>query len=455
MTENSKETPLLYKLDDRPSVAAASFAGLQHVLAMFGGILTAPLIVALGMGLDAADTTYVIAAALVVSGFATLVQVNRLGPLGTGLLSVQGTSFAFIGPLIFSYEKLVLDMSSSDALGVIFGSSVVCGLVVMGLSVYIKHLRNIITNNVAGATIILLGLSLVFTTLSGLQREFLSAGGLAGDGLKMLLLAFLVFIIILFLSLQRLAWLRLSSITLGLAIGVAVASFMGLVDFSDVHLESVIFIPEIGRYPLGVDLQIIAILMPIYLVSAMESVGDITATANLSGLSTEGEGYWSRMRGGIMAGAFASMIASLLSTFPSTTFSQNNGVIRLTGVASRFVGSYVAIFLVLLGISPLIARLFQTIPSVVVYGGTLLMFMLVVLSGFRVVQGNQTKQRDYLVVGLAILFGYGISTSIQWVSVLPSGVVTILQFPVSTGAMCAILLELIVPRQVHAADTSD
>ena len=83
------------------------------------------------------------------------------------------------------------------------------------------------------------------------------------------------------------------------------------------------------------------------------------------------------------------------------------------------------------------------------------MFMLVVLSGFRVVQGNQTKQRDYLVVGLAILFGYGISTSIQWVSVLPSGVVTILQFPVSTGAMSAILLELIVPRQVHAADTSD
>ena len=83
------------------------------------------------------------------------------------------------------------------------------------------------------------------------------------------------------------------------------------------------------------------------------------------------------------------------------------------------------------------------------------MFMLVVLSGFRVVQGNQTKQRDYLVVGLAILFGFGISTSIQWVSVLPSGVVTILQFPVSTGAMSAILLELIVPRQVHAADTSD
>ena len=83
------------------------------------------------------------------------------------------------------------------------------------------------------------------------------------------------------------------------------------------------------------------------------------------------------------------------------------------------------------------------------------MFMLVVLSGFRVVQGDQAKQRDYLVVGLAILFGYGISTSIQWVSVLPSGVLTILQFPVSTGAMCAILLELIVPRQVHAADTSD
>ncbi|SVB30578.1 uncharacterized protein METZ01_LOCUS183432, partial [marine metagenome] len=152
MAEDPTEARLLYKLEARPPILDAAFVGFQHLLAMFGGIVTAPLLVALGMGLDARDTTYLISAALVVSGFATLVQINRISLLGTGLLSVQGTSFAFIGPLVFSYEKLVLNMSSDEALGVIFGSSALCALVVMGLSVFIRHLKDIITTNVAGAT---------------------------------------------------------------------------------------------------------------------------------------------------------------------------------------------------------------------------------------------------------------------------------------------------------------
>jgi len=455
MAEDTGEPVLLYGLDDRPALPAASFAGFQHLLAMFGGILTAPLIVALGMGLDAADTTYVISAALVVSGFATLVQVNRLGFLGTGLLSVQGTSFAFIGPLIFSYEKLVLNLPSGEALGVIFGSSAFCAIVVMGLSVYIRRLKNVITNNVAGATIILLGLSLVATTLAGLEREYSAAGGMAGKGGSLLMLAALVFGIILVLALQRRAWLRLSSITIGLAAGVITSAFTGFADFSGLSTESLVFTPEIGRYPLGIDLQVVVILMPIYLVSAMESVGDITATANLSGLATGGDDYWERMRGGIMAGAFASVIASLLSTFPSTTFSQNNGVIRLTGVASRYVGTYVALFLVLLGLLPLVAALFQAIPTVVVYGATLLMFMLVAVSGFRVIQDSRPRRRDYLVVMLAICLGYVIASTIHWVPGLSPELITLFQFPVSTGALLAILLEFIVPGRVRGADASD
>nr|MCS5574811.1 xanthine permease XanP [Pseudomonadales bacterium] len=365
MAEDPTEARLLYKLEARPPILGAAFVGFQHLLAMFGGILTAPLLVALGMGLDAWDTTYLISAALVVSGFATLVQINRISLLGTGLLSVQGTSFAFIGPLVFSYEKLVLNMSSDEALGVIFGSSALCALVVMGLSVFIRHLKDIITTNVAGATIILLGLSLVHATLQGLEREFTAAGGLAGDGLSLMLLAALVFAVIMVLASQHRAWLRLSSITMGLGVGIVASMLMGVADFSNLSDVPLFFVPEIRRYPLGIDLQIVAIILPIYLVSAVESVGDITATTNLSGLPTEGHDYWVRMRGGIMAGAFSSVVASLVSTFPSTTFSQNNGVIRLTGVASRHVGKYVAVFLIMLGLLPVIAALFQAIPVVV------------------------------------------------------------------------------------------
>ncbi len=421
---------------------------------MFGGILAAPLLVAVGMGLDASDTTYLISAAIVVSGFATLVQINRLGMLGTGLLSVQGTSFAFIGPLVFSYEKLVMDRSSEEALGTIFGSSALCALVVMFLTIYIRHLKHVITSNVAGATIILIGLSLVHSTLGGLTREFNAAGGLTGDGLKLIVLASVVFGIILVLAKLGQAWLRLSSITLGLLAGLLGSMFLGIADFSSLRDVPLVFFPEVMRYPLGVELQVVAILLPIYLVSAMESVGDITATSNLSGLPTRGADYWTRMRGGIMTGAFASFIAALVSTFPSTTFSQNNGVIRLTGVESRHVGNYVAVFLVLLGLVPVIAAFFQAIPVVVVYGATLLMFLLVVVSGIRVVQDNQPRQRDYLVVGLAIVMGYGVASYIELLPGLPAELLTIFQFPVSTGAVLAILLEFIVPGRARDAGAS-
>ena len=454
MAEDPTEARLLYKLEARPPILDVAFVGFQHLLAMFGGILTAPLLVALGMGLDAWDTTYLISAALVVSGFATLVQINRISLLGTGLLSVQGTSFAFIGPLVFSYEKLVLNTSSDEALGIIFGSSALCALVVMGLSIFIRHLKDIITTNVAGATIILLGLSLVHATLQGLEREFTAAGGFVGDGLSLMLLAALVFVVILMLASQHQAWLRLSSITMGLGVGIVASMLMGVADFSSLSDVPLFFVPEIMRYPLGIDLQIVAIILPIYLVSAVESVGDITATTNLSGLPTEGHDYWVRMRGGIMAGAFSSVVASLVSTFPSTTFSQNNGVIRLTGVASRHVGNYVAGFLVMLGLLPVVAALFQAIPAVVVFGVTLLMFILVGISGLRVVHDNHPRQRDYVVVVLAILMGYGVASFIDLVPGLPAELVTIFQFPVSTGAMLAILLEFIVPGRASDARTS-
>lgn len=449
MSEPSAVPGMLYNLEDRPPVPSAAFVGFQHLLAMFGGILTAPLLVALGMGLDASDTTYLISAALVVSGFATLVQINRLGMLGAGLLSVQGTSFAFIGPLVFSYEKLVLNMSSDEALGVIFGSSAVCALVMMGLSLFIRHLKDIITTNVAGATIILLGLSLVHVTVLNLDREFSAAGGIEGGGLSVMILAAIVFGVILILANLKQAWLRLSSITIGLAVGILASVVMGIADFSGLTEVPMIFVPEVLRYPLAVDVQVVAIIFPIYLVSAMESVGDITATSNLSGLSTEGQDYWQRMRGGIMAGAFNSFIASLISTFPSTTFSQNNGVIRLTGVSSRFVGNFVAAFLVVLGLLPIVAALFQAIPGVVIYGATLLMFVLVGISGFRVIQDSHPNRRDYLVVVFAILLGYLVSSFIDQVPGLPAEVVTILQFPVSTGAMLAIVLELIIPGRAR------
>ena len=453
MTQDTRQPQLLYNLDDKPPVLGAAFVGFQHLLAIIGGILTAPFLIALGMGLNAEDSAYVISSALVVSGFATLIQINRVGMLGAGLLSIQGTSFAFIGIMIFAYQKLALNMTSGEALGAIFGSSAACAVLMLILSLFIRQLKSIITTNVAGATIILIGLSLVQSTLENLVGSFNTAGGLEGSGVSHLVLAAVVFAVIAVVANLHQVWLRLSSITIGLVIGILAALQMGVADFSGVTEGDILFVPEFSRYPLSIDIQVMVLIMPIFLVSAMESIGDITATNNLSGLKTGTPDYWLRIRGGIMATAFSSFIAALFCTFPSTTFSQNNGVIRLTGVCSRYVGNYVAGFLVLLGCLPIVTAVFQRIPSEVIFGATLLMFMLVVVSGFRVVEMALPKARDWTVVGLAIVLGYVISMSIDRVPNLSPEIVILFQFPVSTGALVALILEFVIPS--GDADASD
>ncbi len=453
MTQDTLQPQLLFKLDDKPPVLGAAFVGFQHLLAIIGGILTAPFLIALGMGLNAEDSAYVISSALVVSGFATLIQINRVGMLGAGLLSIQGTSFAFIGIMIFAYQKLALNMTSFEALGAIFGSSAACAALMLVLSLFIRQLKNIITTNVSGATIILIGLSLIQSTLQNLLGSFNTAGGLEGSGISHLALAAVVFAVIVVIANLRQVWLRLSSITIGLGIGILAALQMGIADFSGVTEGDIFFIPEFWRYPLTVDIQVMVLIMPIFLISAMESIGDITATNNLSGLKTGTPDYWLRIRGGIMATAFNSFIAALFCTFPSTTFSQNNGVIRLTGVCSRHVGNYVAGFLVILGCLPVVTAVFQRIPSEVIFGATLLMFMLVALSGFRVVEMARPRARDWTVVVLAIVLGYVISMFIDRVPSLSPEIVILFQFPVSTGALVALVLEFVIPS--GDADASD
>ena len=445
MPQDTLPPQLLYNLDDKPPVLGAAFVGFQHLLAIIGGILTAPFLIALGMGLNAEDSAYVISSALVVSGFATLIQINRVGMLGAGLLSIQGTSFAFIGIMIFAYQKLALDMTSGEALGAIFGSSAACAALMLVLSLFIRQLKNIITTNVAGATIILIGLSLIQSTLQNLMGSFDAAGGLEGSGISHLALAAVVFAVIVVIANLRQVWLRLSSITVGLVIGILAALQMGIADFSGVTEGDIFFFPALWSYPLTVDIQVMVLIMPIFLVSAMESIGDITATNNLSGLKTGTPDYWLRVRGGIMATAFNSFIAALFCTFPSTTFSQNNGVIRLTGVCSRYVGNYVAGFLVVLGCLPIVTASFQRIPSEVIFGATLLMFMLVAVSGFRVVEMAHPRARDWTVVSLAIVLGYVISMYIDRVPSLSPEIVILFQFPVSTGALVALVLEFVIP----------
>lgn len=443
---------MLYGLEDNPPPLAKLLAALQHLLAIFLSIITAPLLICIGMGLEARETSYMISSALVISGVATYIQVRRFGRVGSGLLSIQGTSFTFIGPLIFAAHSLRDQYSTDQLLGIIFGCTMVGAVMMMVLSQFLHRLQRVVTPTVTGTTVMMLGLSLIMVTVDNLVFEYQQA--LAQGAAAWLVPAYAVGVIavISLFATRSSPWLRLASISIGLGVGYLVAWWGGQVNFAAMQELPTFFIPRPLQYELGFNLGIFLSLLPIYLVTAAESIGDLTATSKLSGQPLIGEPYWRRIKGGVLGDGFNSLLAAMFNTFPNTTFSQNNGVIQLTGVASRHVGVWLAVMLVIMGMFPILGGLFQIMPKGLLYGATLLMFALVGVSGYQVLQSANPGRRSWFIVIASLVLGLVGMQLHAIIDGLSPMLVMLLGFPVATTTICAVLLELLLPKPTAASE---
>jgi xanthine permease XanP len=454
------DNELLFGVDERPPIAKSLTAAVAHLLAIVGGIATAPLIIARGLNLDVALTNYVVASALVISGIATFIQIRRFGPLGSGILSVQGTSFAFVGVFIYAGINLqTAGLDNETMLGTLVGTAAVGGAMTMVLSFFLRYLSAIITLNVAGITVFLLGLSLVWVAWGNLGFAVASASAQGINELWVYLQAVIVIGVIIFFSTRSNPWLKLSSIMLGLFAGMV---FAGLTNSLDQPLPAElapVFLIEFLPFALHFDGMVFLLLMPIFLVSIIESIGDLTATSLLSGRSVSGPDYWLRLRGGVMADGFNTLLAALFGTFPNTTFSQNNGVIRLTGVASRFVGLLLAVLLMLLGSIPLFSALFQLLPGGVLHGATGLMFGTIMLTGIRVLRAQPNQPRVLLMLACCTLGAIGLTQTTTLLASLDMSTPAYLQmltnFPVASGALIAMTWEALAMLNRRLRQTQD
>lgn len=439
---------MIYGLEDKPPAHLSMIVAFQHLLAVFSGIITAPLIIALGMGLSLEESQYFVSSSLLISGIATFIQIHRLGPLGSGLLSIQGTSFTFIGPLISAYYIFVDGHTSAQALGIIFGTSAVCAMIIFIFGSLIKKFQNIITGNVTGTVVILIGFSLVWGTLHNLWKDVNSGGINNTHPWIICFLTIIVFFITLYFSRYKNPIIRLFSVSIGLISGFIISLFFGMVPTEKLNGLDYFFLPEFARFPFGFDWSLFFVLLPVFIISSIESVGDLTATCALSGIKINSKKYWERVRGGILGDALNSFIATIFCAFPNTTFSQNNGVIRLTGVSSPYIGRFVAFMLCLLGLFPIVGGILVILPRPVLYGATILMFFMVIFSGISIVQSqSMMDKKSWWVVGTAVVLGWFIPLFIplivSWVNVFPENLIRLLSFPISTGAVIAIVIELI------------
>lgn len=441
--------PLLFALDDRPPWPKALLAAVAHLLAIVASIATAPLLVAHTLGLDPATTAYVIASALMVSGIATLVQILRLGPFGSGLLSIQGTSFAFIGAFAIAADMLQeRALGSAEMVGVLLGSAAGGAALTVALGFFVQRLSRIITQNVTGIAIFLLGLTLVGSAWNNFGLAVDAARQQGGSVAMVWFLGAVVIAALCYFSTRGNPWLRLSSICLALAVGMLLALATGQASLPEAipgGITALRWLP----FPLGFDLGVCLLLLPIFLVTMTEAIGDLTATALLSRQRLGDPAYWRRIRGGVMADGLNSIFAALAGTFPNTTFSQNNGVIQLTGVASRLVGILVALMLLALGALPAFVALFQAIPGGVLHPVTGVLFALIAVTGWRLLRLQPHWPRTVRMLtgcvagALALTLVPGLLAPMGLA--LPDWLALLFGFPVASGTLMAMIWERVAP----------
>lgn len=443
--EAPSSSELIYRLEDRPPVLQSTFAALQHLLASFVGIVTPTLIIGNTLGLQT-EVPYLISMALLASGIGTFIQAFRPLGIGAGMLCIQGTSFAFLGAIL-SAGFTVKDRggSSEDIMALVTGMCFFGAFIQIGLSQIIPYLRRIVTPLVTGIVITSIGISLIKVGMSDL------AGGLeaADFGAPVnLMLGFSVIVVIVILNASTNNWVRMSSVIVGLGTGVIAALLFDELALQDLSISADIAMPEPFRYGFSFDLAAFIPLAVIYVISSVETTGDLTANCVISNQPIDGESYIRRISNGVLGDGVNSMIAAVLNTFPNTTFSQNTGVIQLTGIASRHVGIYVAAILVVLGFFQGIGDLLLSIPKPVLGGATLVMFGSVAVAGIKILATEELDRRKVIIIAVSFGLGLGVALVPEVFIQTPPLVQNIFSSAAATAGLSAITLSLVIPNNV-------
>ena len=437
---------VLFDLESKPPLRVALGAAVQHLLAIFAGVVTPALVVCGLCGASPALTRQVAGMSLFISGVSTFIQIHRFGAVGSGLLSIQGTSSSFIAIFAgMAAAGVARGETPEQMIGLMLGMGLVCALVEVALSQVLPWMRKAITPLVAGLVITLIGLTLLKVSVMqiGGGGEALAAGTFGAP--RDIGLALFTAGVVLGLNRLRNPWFRMGALMFGIVAGTAAAAVLGAVQvpaWEGPWVE----VPVPFRIPLAFRWEWVLPVALMYLASTIETIGDITATSMVSGEPTEGDLYDRRLSGGVLADGLNSMLATIFSSFPNTTFSQNNGVIQLTGIASRRVGMWIALFLALAGLLPGVSWVFTLVPRAVLGGATLVMFGTVAASGIRLMGSAGFGRKSMLVVAASLGAGLAVTLEPRILSQFPGWAQQLFGSGIMTGTLAAILAQALAGK---------
>lgn len=462
MSEENTSNRAPYEFYGKMPLKQAIPLGLQHVLAMFVGNLTPLLIICGACGISGSEEfahlqVSLLQNAMFVAGVVTLVQLYAIGPIGGKVPIIMGTSSGFIGV----FKSVADTMGGGVATyGAIMGASIIGGLFEGVLGAFIKPLRKFFPPVVTGTVVLSIGLSLISVGVNSF-----GGGSSAKDfgSAENLLLALFVLIVILMVKHWTKGLASNSAILIGIIAGYAAAVIMGLflpnsgitadgaeytkawvLNWNKVAEASWISIPEFLPVKPVFDVRAIAPILIMFIVTAVETVGDISGVIE-GGMDREATDK--ELSGGVICDGIGSSFAALFGILPNTSFSQNVGLVTMTKIVNRTALASGAVFLILCGLIPKLGAIISIMPQAVLGGAAVMMFSSIVVSGIQLITKEHMTPRNLTIVSVALGVGYGMGANTAILAQTPQAVQLIFGGSgIVPAALVAILLNLLLPK---------
>jgi NCS2 family nucleobase:cation symporter-2 len=425
-----------------PPMGQAVPLGLQHVLAMFASNVTPSIIVAgaAGLAFGSGEQIYLIQMAMLFAGVATIFQTMGIGPIGARMPIMQGTSFAFVGVLA--------GISATQGLGVALTSCIIGGLIHFALGSVIGRIRFLFPPLVTGLVILAIGLYLIPVGIkyaAGGAADFQMAAESFGS-LKHWTVALTVIIVALLFKFKTSGSLSNAAILIGLLAGYAVAAMLGMVSLAGFQKASWVTSIQVLPYGFEFSLGAVVAVTLVSIVSAVETVGDASATAKAgAGRDATDE----EIAGATYADGLGTAVAGVFGGLPNTSFSQNVGIVGMTGVMSRHVVTIAGVILVICGLLPKIGALIASMPLPVLGGGVIVMFGMVAAAGMNVLSEVKMTRRNMVIIAISLTAGLGLNLVPTAVQYLPGIWKTLATSAVAPTAFLAIVLNQILPEDIE------
>ncbi|OQD81168.1 hypothetical protein PENANT_c029G09131 [Penicillium antarcticum] len=481
-----------YGLNDEVPILLTIILGLQHALTMIGSVVSPPLALASGaFYLSVEQSQYLVSAAFITTGIATAMQVTRVHLtktpfyIGTGLLSVVGPTFDILA-IAFSYAEMRYAngtcptspdgsrLPCPDAWGAMLGT-ILCTVWIQVLLSFVppKTLNRIFPKIVTGTLLLLVG---VYLISSGMENWGGSSNCNGGKGFyalcpdtaapnplpwghpKLIGLGFSVFGTIIIVELFGSPLMRSASVVFGLAVGCAISGATGYWSRTNIDAAPVATFLWVHTFKLSVDGALALPLLILFICEAVSCMPDILATAEISGVEIDGVVFNSRIQGGILCDGIGSLISALGTGLPMVSQAGNNGVISLTGCASRRAGWCASVFLILMGIFGKFGAVFGSMPPSVLGGMQVFLYSTIVVAGIKVLSLVEFTRRNRFILTTALGIGFIDIVSPSWFSQIldysgsnvrlqgfEQGINLMVETPFIIAAVVGVFMNLVLP----------